>query len=155
MLKTISEAVLFLAKQELPFRGHDESTGILNKGKYRELLRCYTKFDLGFERCLDRKVEQSERSGGVFTGVFTVQLLSAVVEGKCQKYSCIGPLTMVRMNTSDEMTLSNIKIAYKEHFGMNDHMDCDILAVERGLSYDDIGQINDFECLHMRFTEKK
>ena len=69
MLKTISEAVLFLAKQELPFRGHEESTGILNKGTYRELLQCYTKFDLVFERRLDRKVEQSERSGGVFTGV--------------------------------------------------------------------------------------
>ena len=28
------------------------------------------------------------------------------------------------------------------------------MAVERGLSYDDIGQIKDFELLHMRFTEK-
>ena len=31
MLKIISEAVLFLAKQELPFRGHDESSGSLKK----------------------------------------------------------------------------------------------------------------------------
>ena len=38
MLKTLSEAVLYLAKQELPFRGHDESSASLNKGNHRELL---------------------------------------------------------------------------------------------------------------------
>ena len=46
MLKTISEAVLFLSKQELAFRGHDESNDSLNKGNYRELLECFAKFDL-------------------------------------------------------------------------------------------------------------
>ena len=37
-LKTISEAVLFLSKQELAFRGQDESNDSLNKGNYREHL---------------------------------------------------------------------------------------------------------------------
>ena len=32
-LKTISEAVLFLNKQELVFRGHNETNDSLNKGK--------------------------------------------------------------------------------------------------------------------------
>ena len=32
VLRTLSEAVLYLAKQELPFRGHDESSASLNKG---------------------------------------------------------------------------------------------------------------------------
>ena len=49
-LKTNSEAVLFLSKQELAFRGHDESNDSLNKGNYRELLECFAKFDSVFER---------------------------------------------------------------------------------------------------------
>ena len=40
---------------------------------------------------------------------------------------------MVCMTTGDEVTFQHIRIACKEHFGSNDHMDCDILAVERGL----------------------
>ena len=69
MLKIISEAVLFLAKQELPFRGHDESSGSLNKGNYRELLHCFVKFDSVFERRLQGRLEDFERGDGVFTGV--------------------------------------------------------------------------------------
>ena len=47
-LKTISEAVSFLSKQELAFRGHDKSNDSLNKGNYRELLECFAKFDSVF-----------------------------------------------------------------------------------------------------------
>ena len=32
ILKTVTEAVLYLSKQELAFRGHDESEDSLNKG---------------------------------------------------------------------------------------------------------------------------
>ena len=46
MLKTISEAILFLSKQELAFRCHDESRDGLNKGHYWELLECITRYDL-------------------------------------------------------------------------------------------------------------
>ena len=49
-LATISEAVLYLAKQELTFRGHDESDTSLNKGTYRKLLECLMKFDPVFEQ---------------------------------------------------------------------------------------------------------
>ena len=37
MLRTLCEAVLYLSRQELPFRGHDESSSSLNGGHYREL----------------------------------------------------------------------------------------------------------------------
>ena len=45
MLKTITEAVLYLSTQELAFRGHDESNESLNRGNYRELLECSAKMD--------------------------------------------------------------------------------------------------------------
>ena len=34
MLRTLFEAVLNLSRQELPFRGHDESSSSINRGNY-------------------------------------------------------------------------------------------------------------------------
>ena len=47
-LKTISEAISFLRKQELAFRCHDESRDGHNVGNYWELLECFAKYDLSF-----------------------------------------------------------------------------------------------------------
>ena len=47
-LKILSEAVLYLSKQELSFRGHDGSSVSLNKGNHRELLELIAKFDPQF-----------------------------------------------------------------------------------------------------------
>ena len=70
MLKTISEAILFLSKQELAFRGNDESNDSLDKGNYRELLECFATFDSVFERRLHRELTEGERVNSfVFTGV--------------------------------------------------------------------------------------
>ena len=71
MLKNIGEAVLYLAKPELAFRGHDESRTSLNQGNYRELLKVLGKFDLVFDRRLHGRLQATERPvyGGVFTGV--------------------------------------------------------------------------------------
>ena len=79
----------------------------------------------------------------------TIQRLSANVEGKCQKYSRIGPLTLVPLDK--EPTLENIKEACKSHF--NTDLECDVLAGERGLSYTDEKQIQNWKVLHIRFME--
>ena len=75
------------------------------------------------------KKEEVGPSG--LTGTITVQRLSPNVEGKCQKYARIGPLTLVPFE--DEATLPNIKATCKAHFGT--HRECDVLAGERGPSY--------------------
>ena len=70
MLRILSEAVLYLSRQELPFRGYDESSSSLNRGNYREPSGSFAIFDTVFERRLQDKVAESERgSAGVFTGV--------------------------------------------------------------------------------------
>ena len=71
MLKNIGEGVLYLAKQELAFRGHDESRTSLNQRNYRELLKVLGKFDSVFDRRMHGRLQATERpdSGGVFTGV--------------------------------------------------------------------------------------
>lgn len=45
ILKRLIQAVCFLGKQELPFRGHDESADSLNKGNFREYLESVREFD--------------------------------------------------------------------------------------------------------------
>jgi hypothetical protein len=72
ILKTITEAVLYLSRQELAFRGHDKCEDSLSRGNYRELLESFAKFDSVFERRLHGRLAESERGGvggGRFTGV--------------------------------------------------------------------------------------
>ena len=70
MLKNLTQAVLYLSRQELAFRGHDESNDSLNRGNYRELLERFARMDSVFERQLHgRLAESSLRGGGRFTGV--------------------------------------------------------------------------------------
>ena len=60
MLETLSDATLYLAKQKLPPRDHDESPASLTKG--RELLEWLAKFDSVFD-------SQRACREGVFIGV--------------------------------------------------------------------------------------
>ena len=93
MLKNITEAVLYLAKQELAFRGLDESSSSLNQGNYRELLKSFGKLDSVFDRRLHSGLQGSERpdSGGVFTGVSSdvqndvIDCIDAVIEDHIDK----------------------------------------------------------------------
>lgn len=79
-----------------------------------------------------------------------MQRLSANVQGKCQKYNRIGPLTLVPFDK--EPTFKNIKDACKSHFGTN--CECDVLAGERGPSYTHESQIKDWsKVIHIRFLE--
>jgi hypothetical protein len=93
MLNNISEAVLYLAKQELAFRGHDESSTSLNQGNYRQLLKSFGKLDSVFDRRLHGRLQDSERpdSGGVFTGMSAdvqndlIECIDAVIEDQIDK----------------------------------------------------------------------
>ena len=81
----------------------------------------------------------------------TVQRLSSTVEGKCQKYSRIGALTIIPLDS--EPTLSNIKTACKNHFNLQE-MECDLLAREKGPSFTDNSMITNWRVLHIRFIPK-
>ncbi|KAK3741693.1 hypothetical protein QZH41_005534 [Actinostola sp. cb2023] len=93
-----------------------------------------------------RAGRQSDEAQSEF---ITVQRLSSNVEGRCQKYSRIGPLTMVPMG--QERSLDDIKQACKDHF--NTELDCDVLDGERGPSYTDTSQIKNWKVIHIRFIE--
>ena len=88
------------------------------------------------------------------TEYFTVQRLSASVEGKAQKYTRIGPLTMVPFPHEDK-TMENIKNACKDHFEIDKGYQCDVLAGGRGPSYTSVNQIKNWKLIHIRFVEKE
>ena len=86
--------MLYLGKQELSFRGHDESNASLDKGNYRELLELIAKFDPQFERRLHGRLEDSQRGakgGGAVTGVSSdtqndiIECVDSVIQDKIDK----------------------------------------------------------------------
>ncbi|XP_076062468.1 uncharacterized protein LOC143037799 [Oratosquilla oratoria] len=62
-LKHLTNAVLYLCKQELPLRGHDEGSDSLNRGNYRELLQCFAEIDSVFASRLSTKEGTKQFSG--------------------------------------------------------------------------------------------
>ena len=77
-------AVLYLARQEMEFRKHDESSTSLSQGNYRELLKFSGKLDSVFGSHLQasggRKV-----SLGVFLLVFRLMTQNDVIEDQINK----------------------------------------------------------------------
>ena len=67
-LKQLTNAVLYLCKQELPLRGHDEGTDSLNRGNYRELLHCFAEIDGVFASRLYNQ-EGSKQFSGVSSSI--------------------------------------------------------------------------------------
>ena len=88
-------------------------------------------------------------SAGGSDGI-TVQRLSSHVEGKCQKYSRTGPLTLVPLDQGP--ALENMKKACQLHF--NTDLECDVLAGEPGPSFTDEKQIQNWKVLHIWFLER-
>ena len=54
---------MYLCKQELPLRGHDEGCKSLNRGNYRELLHCFAEMDSVFASRLLTKEGSKQFSG--------------------------------------------------------------------------------------------
>ena len=104
------------------------------------------------DRVAKKRTQKDKGANPNLTDGLTVQRLSENVEGKCQKYSRIGPLTLVPFQQDLELTLENIKAACKTHFCAE--LECDVLAGERGPSYTDISQTKNWKVLNVRFCRK-
>ena len=102
----------------------------------------------GFKQKVAKKRVGKSESSTLPTEYMTVQRLSSTVEGKCQKYSRIGPLTMVPL-TTHPATLNSIKSDGQKHFRTS--AACDVLAGERGPSYTDVNQIKNWKVVHIRY----
>uniref|UniRef100_A0A2S2R9U9 Zinc finger MYM-type protein 1 n=1 Tax=Sipha flava TaxID=143950 RepID=A0A2S2R9U9_9HEMI len=59
VVKIIFETIIYLARQNIPFRGHDESLTSLNKGNFLEMLKLLSKHH-ALLSCHLRKIEDSK-----------------------------------------------------------------------------------------------
>lgn len=89
------------------------------------------------DRVAMKTTQKDKGANPNLTDGLTVQRLSENMEAKYQKYSRIGPLTLVPFQQDLELT----------------ELECDVLAGERGPSYTDISQIKNWKVLHMCFVE--
>ena len=140
ILKTITEAVLYLSRQELAFRGHDESEDSLSRGNYRELLESFAKFDSVFERRLHGRLAESERGGvggGRFTGVSPeiqndlINCLDSIIEDEIFKE--INDCTFMSVQVDETSDVST-----KEQVSMIARLDKGSEIVERQLGFVDV-----------------
>ena len=112
MLRTLSEAFLHLSRQELPLRGHDESSSSLNRGNCRELLQSFAKFDIVSECRLHGKVPESEGdNAGVFTGVSgdtqndLIELIDSVIQDRIDEE--VQQCTFLSVQVDETTNVSN------------------------------------------------
>ncbi len=126
MLQTIINAVLYLGKQEMPFRGH-ESSDSLNKGNYRELLECFAELDSVFERRLHGRLAEPEGGGDSrFTSVSShtqndlIRCLDAVVEDQILQELNDCTFVSVQVDeTTDVSTKEQLSVIVRLDSGSN------------------------------------
>jgi hypothetical protein len=134
ILKTITEAVLYSSRQELAFRGHDESEDSLSRGNYRELLESFAKFDSVFKRRLHCR--GGGVGGGVFTGVSPeiqndlINCLDSIIEDEIFKE--INDCNFMSVQVDETSDVST-----KEQVSMLSRLDKGSEIVERQLGFVD------------------
>ncbi|CAB3977374.1 transient receptor potential cation channel subfamily M member 6-like [Paramuricea clavata] len=110
---------------------------------------------------------KSQKGKDVSKREITVQMLSADVSGKAQKYSRIGQREFVqlyddddedldRFYTKEEMTIERVKDACLKHFEpkVGNNVVCDILAGEQGPSCASLKQIPNMNLIYVRSINK-
>jgi hypothetical protein len=141
MLKNITEAVLYLGRQEMAFRGHDESSTSLNQGNYRQLLKSYGKLDSVFDRRLHGRLQQAGRSdsGGVFTGVSSdvqndvIECIDSVIEDQINKE--VSECQFLSVQCDETMDVST-----KEQLSIILRLDRGYEIVERFLKFTNVSR---------------
>ncbi len=140
-LKNITEAVLYLGRQEMAFRGHDESSTSLNQGNDRQLLKSDGKLDSVFDRRLHGRLQQAERSdsGGVFTGVSSdvrndvIECIDSVIEDQINKE--VSECQFLSVQCDETMDVST-----KEQLSIILRLDRGYEIVERFLKFTNVSR---------------
>ena len=101
----------------MSFRGHDESTGSLNNGNYRELLECFGKFDSVFQRRLHGRLEKFE---GVFSRVSAdiqndlIESIDALIQDQIDREVEECTFISIQVDETTEQVNTNIRLDKKE-----------------------------------------
>ena len=143
MLKNIVNAVLYLARQKMAFRGHDKLSTSLNQGNYRELYKSFGELDSVFDRRLHGRLQEAERcgSGGVFTGVSSdvqndiIECIDSVIEDQINKE--VSECQFFSIQCDETMDVS---VSTKEQLSIIIRLDRGYEIVERFLKFSNVSK---------------
>ncbi|KAL4154101.1 hypothetical protein QTP88_001934 [Uroleucon formosanum] len=107
ILKRMIDAVCFLAKQELPLRGHDESSTSINRGNYLELLELIRQYD----PILDNRLKESTVFRGTSSAIQNdiIKSLGTLITNRLkEELDRAGFVALILDETSDIINKSQL-----------------------------------------------
>lgn len=109
ILSQMIKVVCFLGKQELAFRGHDESEGSLNRGNYVELLKEFGDFDVELSHHLSNSTVFSGLSSDIQNDIiFSVsQLMTEEIKKEISDTPFVG---IIMDEATDYATKSQLSV---------------------------------------------
>ncbi|KAJ4930678.1 hypothetical protein JOQ06_024986 [Pogonophryne albipinna] len=102
ILKDLINAVCFLAKQELAFRGNDESAKSSNRGNYVELLHAFAEKDETLARHLETSTVFSGLSNRIQNDL--IEAVSDVIKNDIRHEINAAPFVGVEVNETTDVT---------------------------------------------------
>uniref|UniRef100_A0A672GMX8 HAT C-terminal dimerisation domain-containing protein n=1 Tax=Salarias fasciatus TaxID=181472 RepID=A0A672GMX8_SALFA len=135
ILKDLINATCFLAKQQLAFRGNDESTGSANRGNYVELLHAFAEKD---DR-LARHSETSTVSSGLSNRIQNdlIEAVGDVIRNDIKKEIGAAPFVAVEVDETTDVT-SQAQISAILRYVATSEAGCEV--EEAFLGFDDVSE---------------
>lgn len=121
ILKDLMNAICFVAKQELAFRGNDERANSSNRGNYVELLHALSEKD---ER-LARHLETSTVFSGLSNRIQNDQAVSGVIRNYIKREINAAPFVAVKIDETTDVT-NKAQISVILHYVAKSEVDCEV-----------------------------
>uniref|UniRef100_UPI0037E77704 zinc finger MYM-type protein 1 n=1 Tax=Semicossyphus pulcher TaxID=241346 RepID=UPI0037E77704 len=133
ILKDLINATCFLAKQQLAFRGNDESTGSANRGNYVELLYAFAEKDDRLARHLETSTVFSGLSNRIQNDL--IKAVGDVITNDIKKEISAAPFVAVEVDETTDVT-NKAQISVILRYVAKTEADCEVK--EAFLGFDDM-----------------
>lgn len=108
ILKRLLDIVLFLGKQSLPLRGHDESSKSANRGNFLELVDLIAKYDPTLREHLEKAKKNATYLSPQIQNEFIEALASCVQKNIIEKVKEAGCYSLLVDETSDVANVEQV-----------------------------------------------
>lgn len=135
ILKDLINATCFLAKQQLAFRGNDESTGSANRGNYVELLHAFAEKDDRLARHLESSTVFSGFSNRIKNDL--IEAVGDVIRNDIKEEIGAAPFVAVEVDETTDVT-NQAQISVILRYVATSEAGCEVK--EAFLGFDDVNE---------------
>uniref|UniRef100_A0A3P9K3W7 Zinc finger MYM-type protein 1 n=1 Tax=Oryzias latipes TaxID=8090 RepID=A0A3P9K3W7_ORYLA len=135
ILKDLINATCFLAKQQLAFRGNDESAGSANRGNYVELLHAFVEKDDRLARHLETSTVFSGLSNRIQNDL--IEAVGDVIRNDIKKEIGAAPFVAVEVDETTDVT-NHAQISVILRYVATSEAGCEVN--EAFLGFDDVSE---------------